>query len=211
MSALHSLARKHRIEPEQLGSRWQQLAEEHQRLSAESEGGENSSAALQAAEKAYRQAAENLSQARHKAAQNMAAQTLEWIRQLGMEKAQFSVHINQSAISTPTIRIDDAVQADFTQYNVLQGLLLTIRNDFRINPALTFEYTEYRLFQRSSAAFEFAMKASLPLGAKITFIDFYASIELFLKFTLMAIDFLTKDVVPMIDGIAIKTSQQSGF
>lgn len=96
MSALHSLARKHRIEPEQLGSRWQQLAEEHQRLSAESEGGENSSAALQAAEKAYRQAAENLSQARHKAAQNMAAQTLEWIRQLGMEKAQFSVHISPS-------------------------------------------------------------------------------------------------------------------
>ena len=120
-------------------------------------------------------------------------------------------HINQSAISTSTIRIDDAVQANFTQYNVLQGLLFTIRNDFHINPALTFEYTEYRLFQRSSAAFEFAMKASLLLGAKITFIDFYASIELFLKFTLMAIDFLTKDVVPMIDGIVIKTGQQSGF
>ena len=29
-------------------------------------------------------------------------------------------HINQSAIPTPTIRIDDAVQADFTQYS--QGI-----------------------------------------------------------------------------------------
>lgn len=116
-------------------------------------------------------------------------------------------HINQSTISTPTIRIDNTVQADFTQYNILQGLLLTIRNDFRINPALTFKYTEYRLFQGSSAAFKFAMKTTLPLSAKIAFIDFYASIELFLNFTLMTIDFLTKDVIPMIDSVAIKTSQ----
>lgn len=96
MSALHSLARKHRIETEQLGSHWASLQTEHQELSGKHDSGEHLATAMQAAEKAYYQAAKKLSESRQQAAENLANETLQWIRQLGMEKAQFAVEISQS-------------------------------------------------------------------------------------------------------------------
>lgn len=93
MSALHSLARKHRIDAADLHQRWQELAAEYEQLSsAEAHGGSLEKAVLDA-KNAYFAAAAELTAARQKAADALAADALQWIHQLGMEKAQFTIAI----------------------------------------------------------------------------------------------------------------------
>lgn len=96
MSALHNLARKHRLNPADLNKHWQTLAEEQEALQNAQEQGNNIAEKVKTAEKAYHEAASKLSQARRIAADTLAEEALQWIRQLGMEKAQFSVHIDKA-------------------------------------------------------------------------------------------------------------------
>lgn len=93
MALLHQLARKHHIAPETLHLKYQTLQEEYSALKNLEEKGDAYQEIVNKAEKDYMQLAEKLSQARQKAAQNFAQDVLQWIKQLGMEKAQFSVEI----------------------------------------------------------------------------------------------------------------------
>ena len=68
MSALHTLARKHHIDPEQLPAHWQTLAAEHQTLAQKNQSGSELEAACRAAEADYHAKAAALSAARQKAA-----------------------------------------------------------------------------------------------------------------------------------------------
>lgn len=91
MTQLHTLARKHRIAPEALTEHWETLAEEQTALQTTQEKGDNLSKAVKEAETHYYQAAETLTAARQAAADELATEALTWIRQLGMEKAQFQI------------------------------------------------------------------------------------------------------------------------
>ena len=97
MSALHALARKHHIDPEQLPAHWQTLAAEHQTLAQKNQSGSELEAACQAAEADYHAKAAALSAARQKAAPALARDVEQWIRQLGMEKATFAIDVQPAA------------------------------------------------------------------------------------------------------------------
>ena len=60
-------------------------------------------------------------------------------------------NIDQTAITAPAIRVNNTLQGDLSQYNSLKCLLFAIRNDFGVNPAVSFENTKDGLFERSSA------------------------------------------------------------
>ena len=106
MSALHSLARKHHCDPADLPAHWQKLADEHAALAVENEDGSQLAAACQAAETAYRERAAALSAARQQAAPKLAHEVEHWIRQLGMNKATFTIDI-APAVRPATHGTDD--------------------------------------------------------------------------------------------------------
>ena len=97
MSALHTLARKHHIDPDQLPTHWQKLAAEHQTLAQKNQSGSELEAACQTAEADYHAKAAALSAARQKAAPALARDVEQWIRQLGMEKATFAIEVQPAA------------------------------------------------------------------------------------------------------------------
>ena len=97
MSALHALARKHHIDPDQLPTHWQKLAAEHQTLAQKNQSGSELEAACQTAEADYHAKAAALSAARQKAAPALARDVEQWIRQLGMEKATFAIEVQPAA------------------------------------------------------------------------------------------------------------------
>lgn len=103
MSALHSLARKHHCPPEQLHDHWQQLRAEHEQLSTLSDSGTALATALTAAEKAYNDSAKQLSAQRAKAAKTLSKEVENWIRQLGMEQAVFSIALQTTTPSASGI------------------------------------------------------------------------------------------------------------
>jgi len=97
MSALHALARKHHIDPEQLPAHWQTLAAEHQTLAQKNQSGSELETACRAAEADYHAKAAALSAARQKAAPALARDVEQWIQQLGMEKATFAIDVQPAA------------------------------------------------------------------------------------------------------------------
>ena len=77
-------------------------------------------------------------------------------------------HVDQTMVSTPTVRMDRTVETDFTPYYPLQSTLPGIRNDLGINPAVPFKKTKDDGFTTRTAT-PFATNA---LGSKIGFIHF---------------------------------------
>lgn len=59
--------------------------------------------------------------------------------------------IDQAAITAPAVRINNTPRRDLSQYDSLKCLPFTIRNDFGINSAVSFENTKDGLLKRSSA------------------------------------------------------------
>ncbi|MDO4643617.1 MAG: DNA repair protein RecN [Cardiobacteriaceae bacterium] len=93
MSALYALARKHHQSPENLHILWQTLNQEYQTLNDHNENGAQLKQNCNTAHIDYEQKAAALSAARKKAAPILATEVENWIRQLGMEKATFAIHV----------------------------------------------------------------------------------------------------------------------
>ena len=96
LAALHEAGRKHRVRPDELPERLDALR-------AELEGLEAGEARLRERERerdearaAYREAAERLSESRTRAAERLAGEVTRRIRELGLERGEFSVDIGRA-------------------------------------------------------------------------------------------------------------------
>ena len=59
-------------------------------------------------------------------------------------------HIYQPAVALSSIGMDDAIQSYFGSINALKRLFAFVRYHFGIYSTITFEYSEYHGFTRSS-------------------------------------------------------------
>ncbi len=114
LSAIHDLARKHRVRADELAARQAQLREELGGL-------ENASGALdrlenerQAALKTYGKVAAALTQSRIAQARKLAAEVSARVRELGMPNAAFVVAVEASGRERPSLHGDDLVRFDFS-------------------------------------------------------------------------------------------------
>ncbi len=114
LSAIHDLARKHRVRADELGARHAQLREELGGLE---------SVGVQLAEieqkrrrvlAAYGKAAAALTDVRRAAAQRLAADVTGRVRELGMPNAAFVVAVEPAARDRPAAHGDDLVRFDFS-------------------------------------------------------------------------------------------------
>lgn len=93
LGRLHELARKHRIAPEQLAATRDGIAGELEQLRGAGVRLEKLDAEIEAARKAWRQAADALGRSRRDAAASLSAKTTELIGELGMGGGRFDVAI----------------------------------------------------------------------------------------------------------------------
>ncbi len=101
MDTLNSLARKHRVEIEQLPEHFEQLKLRLANLENSSERREQLEGLLESHHHAYFQAAENLSNSRRKHAVIMSEAISEAMQTLGMEGGRFNVDVKYQAESDP--------------------------------------------------------------------------------------------------------------
>ncbi len=114
MSAVHELARRHRIRAEQLPARMNEL---QQALDASEHAAEQLAAADAQRAQAmatYRDAAAKLSAARGKTATEFAKKVRAVVRELGMPKAEFTVAVTTAPRELPSVQGDDQVRFDFS-------------------------------------------------------------------------------------------------
>jgi len=114
MTAIHELARRNRVKPEQLPAR---LIELEQSMHAAEHAAEKlavAEAQRNQAASAYRDAATKLSAARKKAATQFSRKVRDIVRELGMPKAEFEVAIVTTPRDLPSPHGDDQVRFDFT-------------------------------------------------------------------------------------------------
>ena len=114
LEAIHDLARKHRVRPDELAARAEALRAELQ--GSEQAAGELERFQVQraAALEAYRKAAGQLSSARRKHAKELAAKVASVIRELGMPKAEFQVAVETAPAPQPRLAGDDEVRFDLS-------------------------------------------------------------------------------------------------
>jgi len=96
LSQWHDLARKHRIEPEQLVAHHQQLAAEFEQLSGNEEELEQLQQQLIKLKDDYFIKAQSLSQSRHQAALSLQKQVIEQLQKLHMIDCLFEVKFEES-------------------------------------------------------------------------------------------------------------------
>jgi DNA repair protein RecN (Recombination protein N) len=114
LEAIHDMARKHRVRPDELPAR---LAA----LQADVDGSERAAGDLQkveaqrqAALAAYRAAAAKLTAARKRWAKDLSGKVAAVIRELGMGKAEFQVVLEAAPQERPRVAGDDEVRFDFS-------------------------------------------------------------------------------------------------
>jgi DNA repair protein RecN (Recombination protein N) len=114
LEAVHDLARKHRVKPQELPARLEALA-------ADLAGSEQAEGTLkqlearrEAAVKSYRAAATKLSAARRKAAKEFSVKVAALARELGMPKAEFAAEVETAPAEAPRLGGDDEVRFDFS-------------------------------------------------------------------------------------------------
>lgn len=107
MSELHSLARKHGITPQQLGSHHAALQAQLEALENAEESGLELAKEVQQTESAYHTLATELHQLRQTHAPELAQDVENWIRRLGMAQAQFAIDIQPAA--TPGAHGEDDI------------------------------------------------------------------------------------------------------
>ena len=114
LEAVHDLARKHRVKPDELLTRLQSLQDELR--TTENAAGKLQKLDLerQAALKAYQAAARKLTELRKKAAKELGAKVAATIRELGMPKAEFVVDLQTAPQDKPRAAGDDEVRFDFS-------------------------------------------------------------------------------------------------
>ncbi|MGQ0585831.1 MAG: DNA repair protein RecN [Gammaproteobacteria bacterium] len=114
VEAVHDLARKHRVKPEELPARLAALEQDLQG-SEQAEGTlKKLEARREAALKNYQAAAAKLTAARKKAAREFAAKAAAIVRELGMSKAEFEVAVETAPQERPRLAGDDEVRLDFS-------------------------------------------------------------------------------------------------
>jgi DNA repair protein RecN (Recombination protein N) len=93
LSAIYDIARKHRIQPEELPSFIDKLSAELEQLQGGDTRLDQLAQQVEQAEKAYRQLAEQLSAKRTKAGANLAKQVNEQLKLLAMENAKLTISL----------------------------------------------------------------------------------------------------------------------
>jgi len=114
VEAVHDLARKHRVKPQELPGRLEAL---RQNLAGSEQAAgelEKLEARRQAALKRYHAAAAKLATARRKAAKDFAARAAAIVREFGMPKAEFAVAVETVPQDRPRLAGDDEVRLDFS-------------------------------------------------------------------------------------------------
>ena len=97
LDSIYTLARKHRVQPPELSALQQRLFEEMESLNADDTALEQLGEELAAFERHYREKAEELSAARHQAAETLGMAVASEIQRLGMPGGKFSVVLKPSA------------------------------------------------------------------------------------------------------------------
>lgn len=101
LSELYDMARKHRVEPDELPARFGRISEEIAELSGIDDQVEELEAGIKALEKEYYAIAETLGKQRRKAAKALTAQVTEQLGSLGMKGAVFEVALTTRQPGTP--------------------------------------------------------------------------------------------------------------
>jgi DNA repair protein RecN (Recombination protein N) len=101
LDAIYTLARKHRIQPSELGARQQQLFEELESLNADDQAAERLSEELAAFERHYQEKAEELSTLRNTAASQLARAVEQEMQTLGMPGGRFNIKLSANSNSEP--------------------------------------------------------------------------------------------------------------
>lgn len=114
LEAVHDLARKHRIRPDELAARLEGLRAEVSASESAAGDLEKLEARRREAAEAYRAAATRLSAARRKAAKDFSAKVTAIARELGMPRAEFAVDVATAQGPRPSVNGDDEVRFDFS-------------------------------------------------------------------------------------------------
>ena len=77
--------------------------------------------------------------------------------------------IDQSVISSPSVRVNDALQVDASPDNALESITTTIRHNFSVDLSLSFEYAKDDCFAVSAPS----SLAFYTTGAEVTLVDFH--------------------------------------
>ena len=114
LEAIHDMARKHRVRPDELPERLETLRGDVEGSERAAGDVERVEAQRQAALKTYRAAAAKLTTARRKWAKDLGAKVVAVIRELGMGKAEFEVMVDAAAQERPRLAGDDEIRFDFS-------------------------------------------------------------------------------------------------
>ncbi|NMY51004.1 DNA repair protein RecN [Pseudomonas sp. WS 5011] len=101
LDAIYTLARKHRIQPTELGAMQQQLFEELESLNADDQAAERLSDELAAFERHYQEKASELSTLRNNAASQLASAVELEMQNLGMPGGRFNIKLSANSSSEP--------------------------------------------------------------------------------------------------------------
>ncbi|MBU0900817.1 MAG: DNA repair protein RecN [Gammaproteobacteria bacterium] len=101
LDAIYTLARKHRIQPTELGAMQQQLFEELESLNADDQAAERLSEELTAFERHYQEKATVLSTLRNSAADQLASAVEVKMQTLGMPGGRFTIKLSTNSNNEP--------------------------------------------------------------------------------------------------------------
>lgn len=101
LDAIYTLARKHRIQPTELGAMQQQLFEELESLNADDQAAERLSEELTAFERHYQEKATELSTLRNNAAGQLASAVEVEMQTLGMPGGRFTIKLSANSNNEP--------------------------------------------------------------------------------------------------------------
>jgi DNA repair protein RecN (Recombination protein N) len=101
LDAIYTLARKHRIQPTELGAMQHQLFEELESLNADDQAAERLSDELAAFERHYQEKAAELSTLRNSAADQLARAVEQEMQNLGMPGGRFNIKLSANSNSEP--------------------------------------------------------------------------------------------------------------
>ena len=101
LDAIYTLARKHRVQPSELGALQQRLFEELESLNADDQAGERLTEELAAYTRHYQEKASELSQARTLAASQLASAVEQEMQGLGMPGGRFSIALQPIGSEEP--------------------------------------------------------------------------------------------------------------
>ena len=110
LDSIYTLARKHRVIPEQLHALQAQLQTELESLDADDASVEHLQQAATLLVTEYTQKAQILSKLRHKAGKKLAAAVMQQLQMLGMPDGQFSIVLQPLELSSPSAHGLDTIE-----------------------------------------------------------------------------------------------------